>query len=70
MQTRYHITEVYCCGYLATAYNVDTEAEALTIVAKVKQANEPHTSIAVKKQVRKWYQRHFRTVETIAEWQA
>jgi hypothetical protein len=60
--------ETYCCGYLGTGYSVTTEEEALAILRKVKEFNEPNAYIKIEKQIRKWYQRYWRTVETVAEW--
>ena len=68
MKTRFYIIETYCCGYLSTGYAVDTEKEALEILQEVKELNEPSAYIKITKQTKKWYQRHWRTVETVAKW--
>jgi hypothetical protein len=60
--------ETYCGGYLSTSYSVTTEKEALEILQKVKEFNESNACITIKKQTKKWYQRYWRTVETVAEW--
>ena len=68
MKTRFYIIETYCCGYLSTGYSVTTEEEALEILQKVKEFDEPNAYIKIEKQTKKWYQRYWRTVETVAEW--
>jgi hypothetical protein len=68
MKTRFYIMETYCGGYLGTSYSVNTEAEALAIVEKVKADNEDGAFIKVEKQTKKWYQRYWRPVEVVAEW--
>lgn len=70
MKTRFYIIETYCCGYLSTGYAVDTEAEALAILEKVKTSNEPGTCIRIVEQKTKWYQRYWRPIRIVAEWQA
>ena len=68
MKTRFYITETYCCGYLSTGYAVDTEAEALAILEKVKAFNEPCAFIKIEEQKIKWYQRYWKTTRVVAEW--
>lgn len=68
MKTRYYILETYSCGYLSTGYAVNTEAEARATLNETKAFDEPHAYIKITKQTKKWYQRYWRTVETIAEW--
>lgn len=68
MKTRFYIMETYCCGYLGTSYSVTTEEEALEILQRVKEFNEPNACIKIEKQTKKWYQRYWRTVEVVAEW--
>lgn len=68
MKTRFYITETYCCGNLGTGYAVETEAEALAILKKVKTLNEPNAYIKIEEQKIKWYQRYWRSVRVVAEW--
>jgi hypothetical protein len=68
MKTRFYITETYCCGNLGTGYAVDTEAEALAILEKIKSFDEPHAFVKIEEQRIKWYQRYWRPVRVVAEW--
>ena len=68
MKTRFYITEVYCCGHLCTGYAVNTEAEALEALEKVKASNEPHAAIKIVEQETKWFQRYWKPVRIVAEW--
>lgn len=68
MKIRFYIMETYCCGYLSTGYTVNTEAEALEILEKVKASNEPNASIRIVEQKTKWFQRYWKPVRIVAEW--
>ena len=68
MKTRFYIIETYCCGNLGTSYSVATEEEALEILRKTKEFNEPNAFIRIEEQARKWYQRYWKPVKVVAEW--
>lgn len=68
MKTRFYIIETYCCGKLGTSYFVNTEEEALEILRKTQELDEPNAFMKIEKQTRKWYQRYWHIVEVVAEW--
>ena len=66
VKTRWYILDNYCGGHLTSGYAVYSEEEALEILKNKKEINAPHEGIIIMKQTKKWYERHWATVEEIS----